>query len=161
MKQKGGGDEKVEVELLLEILEQGYQKKTWHGPNLKQSIRGVSASEAAWRPGKERHNIWEELVHAAYWKYVVRRRLLQEKRGSFALKGSNWFARGDEADETAWERDRELLETSHQKLREAVQGLPERRFDKKAVDMIFGLAFHDVYHAGQIRMLRRLQGKRG
>jgi len=159
MKQKGGGNEKVE--LLLEILEQGYQKKTWHGPNLKQSIRGVSAREAAWRPGKQRHNIWEELVHAAYWKYVVRRRLLREKRGSFTLKGSNWFARGDGAAETAWERDRELLEASHQKLREAVEEMPQGRFDEKSVDMIFGVAFHDVYHAGQIRMLRRLQGKRG
>ena len=88
-------------------------------------------------------------------------RLLREKRGSFALQGSNWFARGDAADEAAWKRDQELLETSHQKLREAVEGLPEGRFDKKAVDMIFGVAFHDVYHAGQIRILRRLQGKRG
>ncbi|MGH9703730.1 MAG: DinB family protein [Candidatus Acidiferrales bacterium] len=159
MKRKGGGREKVG--LLLEILEQGYQRKTWHGPNLKQSIRRVSACEAAWRPGKGRHNIWEELVHAAYWKYVVRRRLLQEKRGSFALKGNNWFARDDAADEAAWERDRELLEASHQKLREAVEEMPQARFDKKAVDMILGVAFHDVYHAGQIRMLRRLQGKRG
>jgi hypothetical protein len=46
-------------------------------------------------------------------------------------------------------------------LREAVEEMPQGRFDKKSVDMIFGVAFHDVYHAGQIRMLRRLQGKRG
>ena len=65
------------------------------------------------------------------------------------------------ADEAAWKRDRELLEASHRNLRSAIEGLPEGRFDKKAVDMIFGVAFHDVYHAGQIRMLRRLQGKRG
>jgi hypothetical protein len=150
-----------EIGLLLEILEQGYRKKTWHGPNLRQSIRGVSAREAAWRPGEGRHNIWEEVVHAAYWKYVVRRRLLREKRGSFALKGSNWIARPDAGDEVEWKRDQDLLEVSHRNLRSAIEGLPEGRFDKKAVDMIFGVAFHDVYHAGQIRMLRRLQGKRG
>ncbi len=157
MKSKTGN---AGIGLLLEILEQGYRKKTWHGPNLMQSIRGVSAREAAWRPGEGRHNIWEEVVHAAYWKYVVRRRLLRERRGSFALKGNNWFAR-DAADETAWKRDQELLETSHRNLRDAIEGLPEGRFDKKTVGMIFGVAFHDVYHAGQIRMLRRLQGKRG
>ncbi len=155
------GDARADVGLLLEILEQGYRKKTWHGPNLRQSIRGISAREAAWRPGEGRHNIWEEVVHAAYWKYVVRRRLLREKRGSFALKGSNWIARGEAEDEAAWKRDLELLETSHRNLRSAIEGLPDARFDKKTVAMIFGVAFHDVYHAGQIRMLRRLQSKRG
>jgi hypothetical protein len=160
MKAKNGRVQ-AEVRLLLEILDQGFERKTWHGPNLKQSIRGVSAREAAWRPGEGRHNIWEEVVHAAYWNYVARRRLLREKRGSFALKGSNWIPRTDAADEAAWRRDRKLLEESHRKLREAIAGLPEGRFNKKAKDLILGVAFHDVYHAGQIRMLRRLQGKRG
>jgi hypothetical protein len=159
MKKKNARGE--ETELLLEILEQGYRKKTWHGPNLKQSIRGVSAREAAWRPGEGRHNIWEEVVHAAYWKYVARRRLLREKRGSFALKGSNWFPRTEAGDEAAWRRDQELLEAEHLRLRAAVEELPEERFDGKTKGLIFGVAFHDVYHAGQIRMLRRLQGKRG
>jgi hypothetical protein len=151
----------AEIRLLLEIMDQGYERKTWHGPNLKQSIRGVSAREAAWRPGEGRHNIWEEVVHAAYWKYVARRRLRREKRGSFALKGSNWIPRTDAGDEAAWRRDQELLEAEHQKLRAAVAELPEGRFDRKTKALIFGVAFHDVYHAGQIRLLRRLQGKRG
>ncbi len=32
--------------------------------------------EAAWRPQADRHNIWEHVLHAAYWKYTVKRRLL-------------------------------------------------------------------------------------
>src|SRR5271157_5077262 len=88
--------------LLLDILEQGYMPKAWHGPNLRQSLRGVSAEAAAWRPAPGRHNIWEIAVHAAYWKYVVRRRLCGGKRGSFILKGSNWFLRPEELSEKAW-----------------------------------------------------------
>src|ERR1700687_6181305 len=97
--------------LLLEILEQGYSRKAWHGPTLRQSLRGVSAKAAAWRPAPGRHNIWEIAVHAAYWKYVARRRLCEAKRGSFALEGSNWFLRPEELSEKAWRADVALLES--------------------------------------------------
>lgn len=43
--------------LVLALLDEAYEKKTWHGPNLKQSLKGVTAEEAAWRPGPGRHNI--------------------------------------------------------------------------------------------------------
>src|SRR6266404_471126 len=82
-----------EIEHLLGLLDEAYKRAAWHGPNLRGSIRGVTAHEAAWRPKAGRHNIWEIAVHAAYWKYTVRRRLLGKKRGSFSLPGSNWFLR--------------------------------------------------------------------
>ena len=92
-------DGRVGIEFLLSLLDRAFHKHSWHGPNLKGSIRRVTAGEAAWRPGPGRKSIWEITLHAAYWKYAVRRRLLGEKRGSFALKGSNWFpmpaARGE------------------------------------------------------------------
>ena len=63
------------VSIVLQLLEEGFERKTWHGPNLWQALKGVTAAEASWRPGVGRHNIWEETLHAAYWKYAVRRRL--------------------------------------------------------------------------------------
>src|SRR5258708_32311464 len=78
---------------VLQLLEEGFERKTWHGPNLWQSLKGVTAKQAAWRPGPDRHNIWEQALHAAYWKYAVRRRLQGGRRGAFALKGSNFFRR--------------------------------------------------------------------
>jgi hypothetical protein len=80
-------------EFLLDLLDESFDKKSWHGPNLRSAIRGVAATEAAWRPAGDRHNVWELTLHAAYWKYVVRRRILREKRGSFVLPGSNFFER--------------------------------------------------------------------
>ena len=61
--------------LILRLLDEAYERKTWHGANLKQSIKGLTAKEAAWRPWTGSHNIWEETLHTAYWKYAVRRRL--------------------------------------------------------------------------------------
>jgi hypothetical protein len=146
-------------ELLLALFDEAYEKKTWHGPNLRQAIRGVGAKEAAWRPGAGRHNIWEETLHAAYWKYTVRRRLEGKKRASFALKGSNFFPRPEKgkASEGAWHADKQLLEREHRALRAAVEKALETQRGAKFLRQIYGVALHDIYHAGQIRLLRRLR----
>jgi DinB superfamily len=147
-------------ELILRLLDEGYEKKTWHGPNLRQAIRGVTAKQAAWRPGAGRHNIWEETLHAAYWKYAVRRRIEGEKRGSFAVAGSNFFPRPEKGkiDEAAWSADKKLLEREHRALRTAAEKALRAPHDAKFLRQLYGAAFHDVYHAGQIRILRRLMG---
>jgi len=140
------------------LLDEAYSKKTWHGPNLRQSLKGVSAKQAAWRPGRGRHNIWEIALHAAYWKYVVRLKLGGGKRGSFLLEGSNFFARPEKGDatESAWRRDRALLDTEHRELEKALRQAFGRPQSTKRLAMIYGVAFHDIYHAGQVRLLRRL-----
>jgi len=149
------------AELVLTLLDEAYEKKTWHGPNLRQAIRGVNAKQARWRPAARRHNIWEETLHAAYWKYVVRRRIEGGKKGSFALKGSNFFPRPEKgrANEPAWRADKELLEREHRALRAAVEKILRAPRGAKFLRQIYGVALHDVYHAGQIRLLRRLMSR--
>jgi hypothetical protein len=150
-----------EIRLLVDGLDEAFDKKSWHGPNLRGSIRGVTAEMAAWRVAPDRHNIWEYTLHAAYWKYVVRRRITGEKRGSFPLPGHDFFARPIELSEAAWKADIELLVAQHQDLRRAVLELPPAlRQDAKKwnalAHLIRGAAAHDLYHAGQIRLLRRM-----
>lgn len=153
-----------EIQLLLDIIDQAYERRAWHGTNLRGSIRGLTAGQAAWRPGPKRHNIWEETVHAAYWKYAVRRRILGEKRGSFPVKGSNWFRRPAENSENAWRADVALLDATHRSMREAIANLPSGRLHKiqgntkyTYAQLIYGIGSHDLYHAGQIQLLKRLQ----
>jgi hypothetical protein len=151
------------AEALLAILDEGYAKKAWHGPNLVQSLKGVNAKQAAWRPGKGRHNIWELALHVAFWKHAVRRRLGEAELGSFALEGHNFFPRPEKgrANEAAWKADRAILEEEQQALRAAAAKVLRKPQPKKVLNMIYGAALHDVYHAGQIRLLRRLrEGKR-
>jgi hypothetical protein len=145
--------------LLLALLEQGYSQKTWHGPNLRQSLKGVSARQAAWRPSAGRHNIWELTLHAAYWKYAVRRKLEDGKRGNFILKGSNFFERPEKGrtTEADWRADLAILENEHRAMIESIRRILQSPNAQKYAPMIYGIAFHDVYHAGQIRLLRRLQ----
>ncbi len=160
----GASTPNSEIQLLLDIIDQAYDHPAWHGINLRGSIRRLTAEQAAWRPAPGRHNIREIVIHAAYWKYAVRRRLLGEKRGSFPLKGSNWFLRPDVATDKAWRNDVALLEESHRSLRDAIavlspRALPERTARKKFTNaaVIYGVASHDLYHAGQIQLLKRLR----
>jgi hypothetical protein len=127
----------------------------------------VAARRASWRPGPRRHNLWELALHAAYWKYAVRRRLSGDKRGSFPLTGSNWFSRPAEEGETAWRRDLALLEGEHRRLREVVARLTDADLVRlppggrqSRMTLVYGAAAHDVYHAGQIQLLKRLAADR-
>ena len=152
------------VQVLLDLLEEAFARKSWHGTNLRGSIRGLSPALAAWRPGPGRHSIRELVVHAAYWKYAVWRRLAGEKRGSFSLPGSNWFPRPDDPDPKGWAADVALLTAEHQRLKDAVARLSPadlRRVPKGSrftvAGLVRGAAAHDLYHAGQIQLLKRLE----
>jgi DinB superfamily len=161
-----------EIAQLLAIIDQAYNKTSWHGTNLRGSVRRVTPAQAAWRPAPGRHNIWEIIVHAAYWKYTVVRRFTGGARGSFAVKGSNWFRRpepgarlrsrhSDRA--SAWQADLDLLDDMHEAVRDAVMRLSPKDLPKippgKKVSnfaLLSGIAAHDLYHAGQIQLLKRL-----
>lgn len=158
-------------QLLLDALDLAYNRQSWHGTNLRGSIRGLSLAQVSRRPAPDRHNIWELVVHCAYWKYVVLRRLTGGTRGSFPLKGSNWFTRpqpgvaAGRARARAWKDDVALLEKMHRDLRAVVAALPASRLQplprgrrRTTTDawLVHGIAAHDLYHAGQIQILKKL-----
>ena len=157
------------VDQLLAILDQAYDHTSWHGTNLRGSVRRVAAKQAVWRPSPRRHNIWEEVVHAAYWKYAVARRFTGEGRGSFPLKGSNWFTRPVDlahATDHAWGEDVALLDRMHHVLRSEVARLSDGDLTNTPAGskvsnfaLISGIAAHDLYHAGQIQLLKKLARK--
>jgi uncharacterized damage-inducible protein DinB len=153
----------AEVKVLLRLLNQAFNQKAWHGTTLRGALRGVTAAAAQWRPGSTRHNIWELTVHAAYWKYVVRRRVTGEASGSFPRGPSNWPEVPAQADEKAWKNDIRLLEAEQTSLLQLVSELDgtdlQRRSPRRTwtlAEEIQGIAAHDLYHTGQIQLIKRL-----
>lgn len=153
-----------EIRWFVEIIDRAFNRRSWHGTNLRGSVRGMEPAEAAWRPAPGRHNVWEIVVHAAYWKYAVRRRLTGERRGSFPVKGSNWFVRPDGGHAPLWKEDLVLLDRMHRELRAAVGRLSPRNLERAApggsvtvLELVAGIAAHDLYHAGQIQLIKRLR----
>ena len=145
------------------LLDEGFSKAAWHGPNLLGSLRRVTLPQLLFRPRKEGHNIWELAVHCAYWKYAVRNRLILGKRNTFPLEGSNFFARDKGLTLHDWNEDLALLKHQHRLLRATIAALDPRTFDSRVTGSrhtvrrtVLGIAAHDIYHAGQIGLLKRM-----
>lgn len=150
---------------VLQLLDEAFDHRAWHGPNLAGSIRGVDSAKAAWRPGPGRPSIDEIVLHCAYWKHRVLRRVAPAsvQVGAFPRGGRNWFAAPAHLTSAAWRGDVALLKRTHAALLEAASALDDRALERPGTGQkrsrrhnLEGIAFHDVYHAGQIRLVRKL-----
>ncbi len=152
----------VQRELLLGLLDEGYDKPGWMDVCLRSSLRQVSAKEAAWPPRPGRHSIAEIVLHVAYYKYTTARRITGGKRGSFPLAGSDWFAAPRKLSDTQWKQYLTILADAHRAFRKAVATAPWSKLTSKnkssgiPMSHITGLAMHDAYHTGQIKTIRAL-----
>lgn len=152
-----------DLKSVLLLVDEGFNRAAWHGPNLLGSLRGLTLTQLLHRPRKGGHNAWELALHCAYWKYAVRNRLQSGPRGAFALDGSNFFPRGKGLTLSDWKRDRALLVREHAAMRAVVAALDPSLLDRKVAGSrhtvrrtVLGIAAHDIYHAGQIAILKRL-----
>ena len=157
---------------LINLLEPAKGTRPWHGgATVLGCLRGVDSNAAAWVPAPGRHSIWALTLHVAYWKYAVRRKLEPVPQGSFPRSPSNWPT-VPEATASAWKKDRALLKAEHQELVRVVREFEPARLDEQVpgsrtyrfADLLFGIAGHDLYHVGQIQLVKRLYeegGRRG
>jgi len=153
------------IPLLLELVDQAFKGPAWHGPALLGTLRGVSAEAALRRPAAGRHNIWELVLHAAYWKQIVRRRITGDDSLDFPRAPANWPEVPSAPSEAQWKADKALLKEEHALLRAAVAKLSSGELKRKGKGTrwrreteIIGIASHDLYHAGQIGLVKRLVG---
>ncbi len=155
---------------VLHLLAAGAGQRLWlGGATPLRCLRGVGPEQAAWKPAPDRHSIWELTLHIAYWKYAVRRNLEGSPRGGFPRSPSDWPQPPEVADAGSWKADRALLRSEHDRLVAAVRAFDPRRLDEEApgsgayrfVDLLFGVVTHDLYHVGQIQMLKRLYRSAG
>ena len=157
------------LDLLIWNLQPAPGQKSWHGgASPVGALRGVSAQQARWRPTPRRKSVWELALHIAYWKYTVRRHLVDGVHPRFPRSPANFPRLPEPADEPAWARDVALLRSEHDRLQEAVRAFGGRRLHAVPPagkrwtygEMLLGIAAHDAYHTGQIQLLKRLWQER-
>src|SRR5688500_10902112 len=141
------------IVLLLALLDEAFDKPAWHGPNLMGSIRRLDHETASTVVIEGRKTIWEQVLHAAYWK----QRVVNQVAGTERVPRSpaNWPRLPKRVTAEAWVEDVALLVGIHGRLRRAVAGLREDELTPKVLKFIRGAALHDIYHAGQINLLKR------
>lgn len=129
----------------------------------------MDAADAVQRlPGAE-NTVWELMLHLAYTRHILLNRL-GESSGRFPrrLAKAWWPALPTSVDENAWRGDQRLLAEYHARLVDAVQQVPLTRLavirPGKRIPLhreVAGCAAHDIYHTGQIRLIRRSQTREG
>lgn len=153
----------LEKEFFKDVLEEAYYRKAWHGPNLHSSLKGVTAEQALIRPSNGRHNIYEVTLHAAYWVYRVIRWIRKSSELKFPVRGSNWFESPPSLNENEWKKVKNILNEFHDELYKLILNLNSKEIkersekDKQKISrLLIGIAMHDVYHAGQIQLIKKI-----
>lgn len=155
----GSGGSVAEGAALAEELRTLWRGDPWHGPSLESLLDGVTPEQAAARPIREGHSLWELVAHVTAWNDVWRRRLEGHEVGD-PEEGD--FPPVPEPTPEAWARARERLREGHEKLVERVARLtpaelgaavPGRDYDARF--MVRGAIRHTVYHSGQIALLKK------
>lgn len=150
----------AEVNRLEEQLRRALEGEAWHGPSVLESLTGLSAAQAASHPIAGAHSIWELVLHLSSDYDLVLRRLAGDGRQLTAVE--DWPACPASTEEN-WQQTVQELKLLNKKLRQAVRDFPVERLDDPLVPEVpytaytqfIGVTQHNLYHAGQIALLKR------
>ena len=148
-----------EVRRINDQLKRAFEGEAWHGPSLMEILQGVTAAQAATKPIATAHSIWELVLHITFWEEVSRKRaegdptMYRAEDGLFTVTDTS---------EAAWQAAIEKLKQTNAALRDTIAKLDDDKLREKAGGqeysiyfMLHGVIQHDLYHAGQIILLKK------
>lgn len=152
-----------ELERIRDQFQRAFNGDAWHGPSVLALLEGVTAVQAAAHPVPGAHSIWELTLHIAAWESACRRRLQGDRA---QLTDEENFPQIENASEDAWQAAKQHLIANHQALLEAISSADESKLDRPIIEnsdtpfssvyvTLHGGVQHDLYHAGQIAILKK------
>ncbi len=148
-----------EIERIEDQLKRAFEGGAWHGPGVLEILKDVTAGQAAARPIPGAHSIWELVLHIAAWEGACRRRLEGDR--AELTDDENWTPVEDTS-EFAWQQAKTKLIESHRRLRLALGKTDDSRLNEPILPgmssvyvTLHGAVQHDLYHAGQIAILKK------
>lgn len=153
----------TEVERIRDQFRRAFEGEAWHGPSVLQLLSGITAQQAASHPIPGAHSIWELTLHIAAWERACRRRL--EGDPAQLSDAEDWQPIDDKS-EAAWESTKQSLIDNHRELLNAIANVDESRLNAPVIEdpnipfssvyvTLHGGVQHNLYHAGQIAMLKK------
>jgi len=141
-------------------LKRAQEGQAWHGPSLRELLVGVTAEQAAAKPIPNAHSIWELVNHIIAWEQIASRRL--EGEVNMSIPDEINFPPVTDASEAAWQATLQSLEASHRSLRDGVKKIDDAKLEETVPGtsyskyaLLHGVIQHDLYHAGQIALLKK------
>jgi uncharacterized damage-inducible protein DinB len=148
-----------EIHRILDQMDRAFSGDAWHGPSLMTVLDGISAEDASKHPIRGAHSIWELVHHIGAWNTISQHRLAGE---TVHITPERDWPPVWEVSETAWKRAMENLVESRKRLRESVKEFSDEQLAQRATGpdysryvVLHGVVQHDLYHAGQIVMLKK------
>ncbi|HXX18569.1 MAG TPA: DinB family protein [Candidatus Acidoferrum sp.] len=151
-----------EIDRILDQMDRAFSGDAWHGPSLMGLLDDLSPEDASKHVVHGAHSIWELVHHTGAWNSIAQHRLRGE---TVDVTPERDWPPVWEVSEAAWKRALENLAESHARLRSVVAGLRDEQLD--LVDqktsgpdtsryvVLHGIIQHDLYHAGQIAVLKK------
>lgn len=158
----------TEQDRIIKELQRQHGGEPWHGPSRATVLEGITAAQAAWRPALDAHSIWALVLHMRSWT----REVLRRAQGGTPAEPADgdWPPVPAPPTEEAWRETLRSLEESHRALVAQVRTMTDAQFAGRVAPrpgepagsgishraMLLSLAQHDIYHTGQVAMLKRL-----
>jgi uncharacterized damage-inducible protein DinB len=141
-------------------LRRSFEGEAWHGPSVLEALEGVSAEAAGEHPIAGAHSIWELVLHLGGTYRLVLRRLEGDDR---QLTPDEDWPPVPAPTPAGWQETIAELRALNERLRRAVLAFDTDRLDLPVVatptytayTQFIGITQHDLYHAGQIVLLKR------
>jgi uncharacterized damage-inducible protein DinB len=148
-----------EIPRIVDQLKRAFEGDAWHGPAVLEVLQGVNARAAAAKPIASAHSIWEIVLHIAAWDGAIRRRMEGQ---ALQLSPEQDFPSVKDTSDSAWRSALETLKQRHAELIQGVLAMPEYRLASQVpgknydfYHMLHGAVQHELYHAGQIALLKK------
>ena len=159
----------AELERIIDQMQRAFDGDAWHGPSVIAALSGVTTPQATAHPIPQAHSIWQIVLHLISWKNEVRRRI-EGAEPAEPIEG-DWPEAG-RRDPAAWSATLATLRVAHEALIAAARTLSDERLGEMVGTkrdpalgtgtyyvLLHGSAQHDIYHAGQISLLKKARGR--
>ena len=151
-------------QILLEQFTACYDKNTWFVA-LKNTLEGVTAEEAAWKPAGVDNSIWEIVGHLNYYNFAYVERFKGVDYQYSVDDNDATFVAGN-VDKDEWKAEVAKLNAIMTEFRELISAADEGKFDLSVsatnqaswATLISNIIAHNAHHGGQIVVLRKMQG---
>ena len=153
-----------ETSRLADQIRRAFEGHAWHGDSVLELLAGVNAKTAAAHPIRNGHSIWELILHIAAWDDAVRRRTGGK---AVRLSAKQNFPPVTDTSPAAWRKAVDHLRNTHDQLVKAVAAFPDSRLEEQVPGktakyydffyMFSGIVQHELYHAGQIALLKKFK----
>jgi len=146
---------------IVALINEAYSGPAWHGPSVKEALAGVTSHAATKKLAPDRNSIWELVLHLAHGRHLIIERIVNAATTPFPrpIREPWWPIASSDTSDASWQRDLALLDECHARFIDAIQRATAEQLARipQGGDPIHkqlaGMALHDTYHAGQIRLL--------